>query len=171
MKTSTIAWIIIILVVVGGGWYWWSMQAADQMTAATDTAQQPSTDAGLNGTAGETSTAPIATPVLGVAQDPTLGAMLVAPSGMTLYKYTKDTAGVSNCSGQCAVNWPPYTVSGTEPLVAATGIAGTLATITRADGTMQVTYNGVPLYYWVKDTKPGETTGQGVGKVWYVVAP
>lgn len=110
-----------------------------------------------------------AQPTVSVVQDAKLGPILVGPNGMTLYLYMKDTANVSNCSGGCAAAWPPLTVTGTP--TAGTGVAGTLGTTKRADGSMQVTYDGWPLYYYAADTKAGDTTGQGVGSVWYVVAP
>jgi predicted lipoprotein with Yx(FWY)xxD motif len=80
---------------------------------------------------------------------------------MTLYTYGKDTSGTSACSGACAANWPPLAPGAGSP-TAGSGVSGTLATITRADGTMQVTYNGLPLYNWVGDQQPGDVTGDGV---------
>jgi predicted lipoprotein with Yx(FWY)xxD motif len=100
-----------------------------------------------------------------------LGRFLVGSNGMTLYLYTKDTAGVSNCYDKCAQNWPPLLVVEGETLTAGAGITGKLGTIKRTDGTLQVTYNDVPLYFWVKDQLPGDTTGQDVGNVWFVVKP
>jgi len=109
-------------------------------------------------------------PTVTTATDAKLGTILTDNKGMTLYLYTKDEPNVSNCYDQCAQNWPPLLVTTGSP-VAAAGLAGMLGLTTRKDGSKQVTYNGVPLYYWVKDTKPGETTGQGVGNVWFVVPP
>jgi len=100
-----------------------------------------------------------------------LGAFLVGANGMTLYLFTKDTPGVSNCVDQCAANWPPLTVAEGERPTLAAGVPGMLGVITRADGSRQVTYNGSPLYYWVKDTAPGDATGQNVNEVWFVVKP
>ena len=104
-----------------------------------------------------------------VAKDPKLGSFLVDSKGMTLYLYTKDTPNTSNCYDQCATNWPPLYADGNP--TAPADVPGTLGVTTRKDGKKQVTYNGWPLYYWVKDTKPGDTTGQGVGNVWYVLEP
>ncbi|MEA2514207.1 MAG: hypothetical protein QOJ59_3694 [Thermomicrobiales bacterium] len=105
-----------------------------------------------------------------VRQDPVLGPILTDPNGMTLYLFTKDTTpGESTCYDQCATNWPPFTAE--EPLGLPPTIEGELTTITRTDGTTQIAYNGIPLYYFVKDAQPGDTTGQGVGDVWYVVHP
>lgn len=100
-----------------------------------------------------------------------LGSYLVAANGMTLYLYTKDAAGVSNCYGACATNWPPYLVTASASLAGGTGIDGAVSTITRNDGTLQVAYKGVPLYFWRNDSTPGDTTGQNVGGVWFVVKP
>ena len=101
--------------------------------------------------------------------DPKLGKIFTDYDGKTLYRYTKDTQNSSVCSGGCATAWPPLAAS--ESLKLPEGVPGTLATITRSDGTKQVTYNGIPLYHYAKDAKPGDTTGQGVGGVWYVVTP
>jgi predicted lipoprotein with Yx(FWY)xxD motif len=97
---------------------------------------------------------------------------LVGPTGLSLYTFANDTEGASNCSGQCLVNWPALTVpEGLEPS-AVDDAGGELDTITRADdGTIQITYNGLPLYYYVNDHVPGDTTGDGVGGVWDLAAP
>lgn len=95
-----------------------------------------------------------------------LGTILVDGEGMTLYLFTNDSPGVSTCEGSCLANWPP--LLGTP--AAGDGADGSLLdTITRSDGDTQVTYNGWPLYYWVGDTAAGETNGQGVMGVWFVV--
>ncbi|HEY7935583.1 MAG TPA: hypothetical protein VID26_00475 [Candidatus Limnocylindrales bacterium] len=100
--------------------------------------------------------------VVGSATDPSLGSYLTAPSGLTLYTHTGDSATSSTCTGQCAVAWPPLTVAAGGQATAGTGVTGTFATLTRADGTVQVTYLGLPLYGWKGDTKPGDVTGEGV---------
>src|SRR5262249_31764680 len=91
--------------------------------------------------------------------------------GKTLYMFTNDKPGVSNCSGECASFWPPLTVDASTLPSGPDAIAPGLGTTTRDDGTQQVTYNGMPLYYWVKDVKPTDTLCQGVNGVWFVVAP
>jgi len=102
-----------------------------------------------------------ATPVVSVGTNATLGNVLVAANGMTLYTYNKDTAGVSNCTGQCLAEWPAYSPAAGAPLIAGAGVTGTLATMTRTDnGTTQLTYNGMPLYFFVQDTAAGSATGQ-----------
>lgn len=86
---------------------------------------------------------------------------LVAENGMTLYTFDNDSANTSNCYDNCAVNWPPY-------LAQAGASSGGLATIERRDGTMQWAKDGAPLYFWIGDNAPGDTTGDGVGGVWHV---
>jgi len=100
-----------------------------------------------------------------------LGAFLVGPDGMTLYRFANDAPGVSNCYEQCALNWPPLLVEENERPTLAEGIPGRLGVIARTDGTRQVIYNGWPLYYWVNDAAPGDATGHLVGNVWFVVTP
>jgi predicted lipoprotein with Yx(FWY)xxD motif len=102
-----------------------------------------------------------------VASSPTLGYYLADADGMALYVYARDTAGVSNCAGQCAANWPPVMVDAAA-LAAISGIAGEFGTTMRAEGGTQLTYNGWPLYRWVRDTAAGETTGQAVNNVWWI---
>lgn len=105
-----------------------------------------------------------------VVTDPKLGQILVGKNGMTLYMYTKDSADKSNCTGKCLDSWPPLTSNGQS--TAGTGVnASLLGTADLPDGSKIVTYNHLPLYYWAKDTKAGDVTGQGVGGVWYVVSP
>lgn len=97
-----------------------------------------------------------------------LGTILVDAKGMTLYLFTKDTqnSGKSTCEGQCLAAWPPLLG---EPKAGKGADKSLLGTITRTDGTTQATYNGWPLYYWAKDSAPGDTTGQGVNGVWWVL--
>jgi predicted lipoprotein with Yx(FWY)xxD motif len=103
--------------------------------------------------------------------DDQLGAFLTASDGMTLYIFTNDEPGVTNCYDQCAVNWPPLMLEDGQTLAAGEGVTGELATTEREDGGLQITYNGWPLYYWVKDEAPGDSTGHGVGGVWAVATP
>lgn len=105
-----------------------------------------------------------------VASNEQLGSFLVDAKGMTLYIFLNDTPNTSNCYDACAQNWPPLLAEGTP--VAGEGVdASLLGTTQRKDGTTQVTYNGWPLYYFVRDEKPGDTNGQGVRDVWFVISP
>lgn len=97
-----------------------------------------------------------------------LGEILVDGEGTTLYLFTPDAQGDSTCYDDCEANWPPLT-DGAE---AGSGVdAGLLGSTTRTDGSEQVTYNGWPLYYFAGDVAPGETNGQGINEVWFVVSP
>jgi predicted lipoprotein with Yx(FWY)xxD motif len=108
--------------------------------------------------------------MVNVANNAQLGSLLVDGSGMTLYLFTKDSPGSSTCYDKCATAWPPLLTSGSA--TAGTGVdASKFGTTTRTDGGVQVTYNGWPLYYYAKDKQAGATTGQGVGSVWYAIAP
>jgi len=102
--------------------------------------------------------------------DSSLGKILVDGNGMTLYMFTKDEPNKSNCEGGCLEAWPPF-LAVDNPVVGEGVDAGLLGTTTLADGKVMVTYNQMPLYYWVNDKAPGDTTGQDVNQVWYVVSP
>jgi predicted lipoprotein with Yx(FWY)xxD motif len=93
------------------------------------------------------------------------GKVLVDAKGMTLYTFDKDNAGKSACNGPCATNWPPLMAAGGTP-------SGDWSMITRDDGSRQWAYKGKPLYTWNKDTKPGDTTGDGfLNGAWHVARP
>lgn len=112
-----------------------------------------------------------------VSQDATFGPILVNGEGMSLYVFMQDTqnSGTSTCTDVdgCTAEWPPLSTEGSP--VAGEGVDATLlGTITRDDGTLQVTYNGWPLYLFVEDTAPGDTNGQGLdefGGLWFLVSP
>ena len=107
---------------------------------------------------------------MAAAPNATLGSFLTDSKGMTLYLFTNDTPGMSTCYGSCASYWPPLLTTGVP--VSGTGVdAAMLGTITRTDGNTQVTYNSWPLYYYSKDGKAGDTTGEGVQGTWYVITP
>lgn len=92
---------------------------------------------------------------------------LIGPDGRTLYVFAKDVAnsGKSACVDACAANWPPLGVTATAvPL-------GDYSIITRADGSRQWAFKGLPLYYYVKDAKPGDRLGDGVSGNWRVARP
>ncbi len=103
-----------------------------------------------------------------------LGTMLAAgPNKLTVYLFEADKGGRSACSGACAKAWPPVTTSG-KPQASGSAVSAELGTITRSDGTKQVTYDGHPLYFFVKDGDAGDAYGEGskaFGADWYVVAP
>ncbi len=138
--------------------------AATEPPAATEApATDPAETAGVPVTGAAT---------VNVAEVGTFGQALVDGTGRSLYLFTNDTqnSGTSSCTGECLVEWPPLFTDG-EP-VAGEGVdQSMLGTITLADGTTQVTYNGWPLYYFHEDAAAGDANGQGVGGVWFLVSP
>lgn len=93
--------------------------------------------------------------------------VLVGPSGMTLYTFDRDAigSGKSACNGPCATNWPPLAVAGDADAM------GEWTVVTRDDGGRQWAYKGKPVYYWSKDTKPGDRTGDGFNNMWHLARP
>ena len=138
--------------------------------------------AGCSSTTSAPTTAASASPSMSASKAPAmnpdaatasgkLGEIIVDGKGMTAYVWDKDTAnsGVSACTGPCATLWPAITTTSASPTV--TGITGTVATITGVNGGKQITINGLPIYAFSKDTKAGDTNGQGVLNIWHVVSP
>jgi predicted lipoprotein with Yx(FWY)xxD motif len=99
-----------------------------------------------------------------------LGRILVDGRGHSLYLFLADRGGRSACGTRCARVWPPLIVSG-RPHAGKGIIARKLATTRRADGRLQLVYNGHPLYTLTADTRPGQARGQGFLRAWYVVSP
>lgn len=97
--------------------------------------------------------------------DATKGAYMTDFAGMTLYTYDRDTQGVSNCAGACAAAWKPYTSGAT----AQGTFPANITVITRADGSQQFAWKGMPLYYYSADQSAGDINGDGVGGVWHIV--
>jgi len=93
--------------------------------------------------------------------------VLTNSKGFTLYSFAPDTSTTSKCNGTCAQNWPPVTEQ-----VTAAGVTGTFSTIKRADGSVQATFDGHPLYTFVGDTAPGQNKGNGLnaaGGLWHEI--
>jgi predicted lipoprotein with Yx(FWY)xxD motif len=140
---------------------------------ASVTSSQPASQPATQSTAPSEAASPSAGEAafqLTVAQT-SAGSSLAGENGMTLYTKADDTATSSTCSGSCATTWPPFTIDTGEQVTGATGVTGTISTITRDDGTLQVTYNGHPLYYYSGDTSAGDSAGQGLGGIWYIANP
>ena len=161
-----------------------SLAAAGLLLAACSTAATPSPTAAPPSAATPTpteSTAPsvAASPSAAtgetyevtVATDAKIGKFLAGEDGKTLYTLKNDTANTSTCTAGCAQAWPPFTLDDGEKVKAGAGVTGKLTTFARADGTMQVAYNGAPLYYFASDSKAGDIMGQGISKVWFAAKP
>jgi predicted lipoprotein with Yx(FWY)xxD motif len=135
-------------------------------SAASSTAAAPasSSSTGAGASAGGT--------VITTAKS-SAGTVLTNGSGKAVYLWAKDTGDMSNCNGACAGAWPPVTTTGTAT-AAGGATASDIGTITRSDGTKQVTYDGHPLYYFAGDSGAGMASGQGsdgFGAKWWLVAP
>lgn len=111
---------------------------------------------------------PPAQPTVQLREVSGVGTLLTDAQGMTLYTSDRDLPGDSACLDVCAATWPPLTLEQGNP-VAPEGLSGTLATITRADGRQQVTYNGRPLYRCIGDSQPADMIGDGFDGAWHVV--
>jgi len=104
-----------------------------------------------------------------VADKEGIGKYLTDAKGMTLDWFTKDSAGKSACTGPCLEKWPIYYRESVAP--PARVKAGDFGTITREDGKKQTTFRGYPLYYWFQDKKAGDTGGNKINNVWFVIDP
>jgi predicted lipoprotein with Yx(FWY)xxD motif len=108
---------------------------------------------------------------LNLATNATLGQYVTGANGMALYIFTMDTGSTSACSGACADNWPALNVAAASDVAAGAGVTGALGTITGADGKLQVTLGGHPLYYFKGDAAAGDVNGQGINDVWFLADP
>ncbi|MEN0130524.1 MAG: hypothetical protein AAGC49_13850, partial [Brevundimonas sp.] len=115
--------------------------------------------------------APAASSAEVATADTSLGKIVVDGTGMTAYYFDKDTpnSGKSSCTDQCAASWPAIEAASSTPKV--DGVTGKVATITGVDGKPQITIDGRPIYTYAGDSAAGDVTGQGVGGVWFVIAP
>jgi len=155
-----------------------AMTATETTTGTMEMTATETTTGTTEMTATETTTATTETTgtagtmvMVMVYDSPKLGQILTDDKGMTLYIFDKDAKDKSNCSGGCLKNWPALTVKDEADKVMGDGVTGTFGVIDRGDGTYQVTINGMPLYYYIKDQNPHDEVGQAVGDVWWVVAP
>lgn len=146
---------------------------SEEPTTDEATTEEPSGEASEEPSGEATSAAAgggtVGTP-LGVAETD-LGEVVVDAEGMVVYYFTQDepNSGVSSCEGGCLEAWPPVLSDSETPEVE--GVTGEVGTIETPEGDLQVTINGMPIYYFAQDEAPGDTNGQGVNEVWYVVAP
>lgn len=173
MKRTLTTLVVIALAVVacGDGGGGTTTAAADTTVApATTPTTAAATTVPTETTAGETTmtetTAASMAMTLTVAESD-LGSILVDDGGNTVYLFVPDEqSGTSSCYDECEANWPPVT----GDISAGDGVdAALLGTTERTDGTVQATYNDWPLYYFANDAAPGDTNGQGINEVWWVM--
>jgi predicted lipoprotein with Yx(FWY)xxD motif len=145
-----IGFVVVVILVLGFSYYYMNMSkqsATPVVMQPTPTISQPQATVAPSNNIYMTKT------------DPAKGAYLTDFAGMTLYTYGKDTPGVSNCTGTCAVNWPPYSSGATAQKT----FPANISVITRIDGSKQFAWKNMPLYYFKSDTAAGQITGDGVG--------
>ena len=179
MKKIILAVLVVLIVVLG---IWAAVSLAGHPQQAVSGISSPASPVATvtptasttaqTAPAAPTSAAAIQSAFFGTRTSAALGIYLTDAKGRTLYLFTKDTTDTSTCYGPCAALWPPYgptpTGNGTINLPALPAAAGV---IRRTDGTSQFTWNGMPLYYYSKDTAPGDTFGQGIKGTWFVANP
>ena len=161
---ATISILALILAACGTGAASTEPSTAPSAAASVAPSTEPSTEPSLEPGASEGGGVVF---VVNMTDDATLGAYLTGEDGLTLYIFTNDSPDTSTCSDACADAWPPFTV-GDSGVEAGPGVTGTLGTITRADGSTQVTYNQQPLHYYSGDAAAGDTNGQNMNNVWFV---
>ena len=140
-------------------------------TDGTESPTPTATDTVTETTTASTPGGGASSPSVRVSSHTELGEILVGPDGLTLYMFDQDTngAGASSCYDSCAQTWPPLTVTGAPS--ASDEVTAGLNAFAREGGGRQVTADGWPLYYYAPDESPGDAKGQGVGGVWWVLAP
>jgi predicted lipoprotein with Yx(FWY)xxD motif len=156
-KTWTVVIVILALVVLGYGGYrlyhHYTWKPSPTPVAMTQTTMKP-----------KPSETMMAAAAIKTENNAKLGILVTDPKGMTLYTFSKDKTGVSNCNGACAQLWPPYIAksqTGTN--------SASITIVKRTDGSEQYAWKGMPLYYYMKDTKAGDTLGNGFGGLLTVV--
>ena len=144
-----------------------SASAAASASPSAMTSAAPSASAGAGGSPAPSSAARIPVPdaaagLTAVTVAGANGKVLADENGMVLYVDKADTSSTTACVDACATDWPPFVVAAGKTVAEAAGISGKVATITRPDGTLQVTYAGAPLYFYREDPKPDTSKGVGV---------
>ena len=163
-------WVIVIVLILLAGLGYTQRHAIKSMfmgspvQAPTTSMAKPSAANAMQAT---NSAAAPSDNIYKTATDKTKGTYLTDFQGMALYTFDKDTKGVSNCEGACLTLWPVYTSGATAQKT----FPANITVITRKDGSKQFAWKGMPLYYYSKDTKAGDITGDGVAGVWHVAKP
>jgi predicted lipoprotein with Yx(FWY)xxD motif len=166
MRTASIAAVVPIVAALLAG-------CGSSSKGTTSAPSAPPT--GTSASAASSSTPTATTGVLFTTKAGPLGRVLaVGPKKLTVYQFEADTSSKSTCTGACASVWPPVTTTGQPRTDAhAAARASDLGTSTRSDGTIQVTFQGHPLYFYAKDQNAGDAHGQGIksfGAAWRVIA-
>jgi len=151
-----------------------ALLAAAACSSSSSSSPASGTGGGYGGGYGGGASSPAAATAMTIeTHTGSAGTFLTDGSGRSVYMFAKDAMNASACSGACASAWPPVTTAGT-PAASGGAKSSDLGTLTRSDGTKQVTYDGHALYYFAGDSSAGQTNGQGVngfGAKWWLVAP
>lgn len=167
-KTAVLGIVLLVVVLIIAACAPAAAAPAQAPAASNNSAASAAnSNASSNSSAAPAAAGPV---VLQVASHDQQGKFLVDGKGMTLYMFTKDTKDTTNCYDKCESAWPPLLQSD-KPTVKDGVDAKLLGTTMRKDGSTQVTYAGMPLYYYFEDKAPGDVLGQNSNKVWFVVAP
>ena len=134
------------------------------MGSAQTALTQPVTTPKINPS---TATKTVTNNIVVIKTTPSKGSYLTDPKGMTLYIFDKDTKGVSNCYNSCEAIWPIYAATSNTT----SNLPVNITIIKRTDGSIQYAWKGMPLYYYSKDTKPGDVLGDGIGNIWHIARP
>lgn len=170
-KTTTYAVAAVIVIAIIGVVLYYESGMSTNPYSYTNPA---STSSASTSSASTSSSSTTATYTAAISSSATLGKYLIDSNGMTLYYFKSDTVSttspVSACtSSTCKSTWPAFYASSIT--VPSGLISSDFTAFTRSDGSMQTAYKGMPLYHYSGDSKAGDTSGQGIGNLWYVVAP
>lgn len=169
MKKNWLVIIIVLIVIIGVVGYLGRHKIKGLLNGSSQTSMQPSMPTHMmQQSPSPTSASSAAMPsnnIYMTKTNPAKGTYLTDFQGMTLYIFDNDTAGVSNCIGNCAKIWPAYTSGATAQSI----FPAHISVITRTDGSKQFAWDQKPLYYYASDTKAGDMNGDGVGNVWHIV--
>jgi predicted lipoprotein with Yx(FWY)xxD motif len=164
---KTFVGLVALVVLVLGLWAY-----AEHVHAPVSSRNATQSQSATSSASESTSTAAIPGDNLTLGEDKNAsGAYLIGYNGMAVYTYDADTANASHCTGACAFTWSPYVVTSTSNLVAEYPVDGKISTIAHADGKLQVTYNGHPLYFYTGDLKAEDTNGDGKDHTWHLARP
>ncbi len=158
--------VIVVVAVIAIGLVWWGLSMKPSTVPPTNPVSAVQPEA--------TQPTPAAPATLSVTQvvlrnDPKLGSYLADNNGRALYAFAKDADGQSSCTGPCLAIWPVFNIA---TISIGPGLdMGDFKSITRADGTVQTTYYGWPLYTYAGDTAAGDVKGEGFNKLWFVAKP
>ena len=168
MRALSVIILIVVIVLLAAGVYYFLVVAPGSGSVVTPPGATTTMPGGTSSATPPAYTLDATTS----ASSTSLGTYLIAANDMTLYEYANDSSGTTKCvSATCVSLWPAYTVASGTALTESPAVAGAIGTITRPDGSVQVAYNGMPLYFYHADAAPGDTNGAHISSVWSIAHP